>query len=913
MKNNKIQFVLCFVISVLCWSNVFGKSEKMLTDSLCLDYQIEVSAEPTTLYMNIYNVTDFGPYTPDVVEWYSPDWEIDFGDSAMVVYELDVNFPPSFEMLVCADYVVDNELCTVCEWVFVGDVNSCEYELDLTISGMSIFGTVMNTAHYCPPTNVTWILEGGGGVIGNEPSLFYQFNDLGEYTICAEYSDNILGCQGVICDTIIIDGENTGSCEDEFEIDYFTEGNWGYFYLYNSNYDIFLDSISWYIDGQLAVEYGIQMDYGFPADGVYTVCAVSSLIWNVVTGELCPPVETCIDIEIVNQQNDCGGFEIFPFIDGDWGFFELSYPELYQINQDSVAWYINGQFFEYGTLMDYNFLGDGVYDICVVVPDFLNPATNEICPAQESCFTVEISNQQDNCEAFFEWQDNGNINDINTVTFANVSAGSSTDVLWDFGDGNTSTYSGANSFEHIYEELGAYNVCLTIIDTSGCQSTYCELVLVSGTPTDCDFEVQYEELDSNLFVFIFSSSNGINVTPQWLNAETQEDYGSGDVAIIYLPESGVYEICAHYETAYNACWGEICTIITVGNSACEDTDCVFPGDTNRDMIANNYDVLPIGLHFGQTGLVRSDATIDWYGQPAADWQTSADSINLKHVDCNGDGQIFFDDVDAIEQNYNRIHDGVNAMRVEGAPGLHLQFDLDTIYSAPDTGTLIINADIIMGTMYSPIEDLYGVAFSVSYPADLVDSNTVVADYFMGSWMGDPTMVLQLEKNVADQSVIDFAYSRIDQQNISGFGQIGTVSFVMTDNIIGKLASETEINFPITNVRGINSTGDEIAIMGSENVITVNLEDTTTGVPNPDLSQNIKIFPNPTSNTISMTIKDLQAQAVELYNAVGQRVLARQIATADTQQLDVSDLPSGIYLLSIQTDKGIYSEKLVISD
>lgn len=999
MKNNKIQCILCLVISVLCWSNVFGESEKMLTDSVCWNYQIEVSAEPTTLYMNIYNVTDFEPYTPDVVEWYSPDWQLDFGDSATVVYELDVNFPPSFEMLICADYEVDGEFCTVCEWVFVGDVNSCEYELELNTEGMTVFGSVINTIHYCPPTDVTWILEGGGGVIGTELSLFYQFDELGEYLICAEYSDNILGCEGVICDTIVIDGESTIDCEADFEIEHFVEYNWAGFYLYNSNYFLSVDSIAWYIDGQF-VEYGIQMDYEFAVAGTYTVCAVASSIVNVATGEICPSAEVCIDVEIINQQSDCEGINFEYDIDGSSGLFGLFYPDIYEVDEDSVVWYIDGQFLEYGNAVDYDFPDAGEsYEVCAVFSAY-NSITEVWCPLEichqvwiacpfatveydalndstlifnasieapyeldsliwyvsganayelgnpltytfpesgsyyvcflgyisdqtdswlcqnESCvsFDIEIDNQQDDCEAFFEWQDNGNVNGMNTVTFANVSNGNYSKMSWDFGDGNTSAYSGQDSFEHIYENIGVYNVCLTVFDNVGCQSTHCEIVLVTGTPiSECDYEIEYDVVGSDSFIFTLYSPSNSGGEALWLNFETGENYGIGDSIFITFDEPGVYEVCATVGHPTDLCgFGGLvlCETITVQNSACENTDCVFPGDADRNMVADNYDILPIGLHFGETGPVRSDATIGWYGQPAPDWQISADSLSLKHVDTNGDGEIYFDDVDAIEQNYNRTHDGVYAMRVEGAPGLHLEFDLDTIYSAPDTGTIIINADIIMGTANLPVEGVYGVAFSIGYSADLVDTNTVAADYFTGSWIGNPTTVLQLEKNVINESVIDFGYSRTDQQNISGFGQIGSVSFVMTDNIIGKLASEIELNFPITNVRAIDNTGEEIVITGSDNAVVLDLGNTTTTVENPDLSQNINIFPNPTTNTINMTISDLQAQTVILYNAVGQRVLARQIAATDIQ-IDVRHLPSGVYLVSVQTEKGIYNQRIIV--
>jgi len=260
-----MQFLLCLVISVLCWSSSFGQ-----VDSLCLGYQIEVSAEPTTLYMNIYNPTDFGPYTPNVVEWYSPDWELEFGDSATVVYELDINFPPSFEMLICADYEVDGDFCTACESVFVSDVNECEYELNLETQGMIVFGSVVNTVHNCPPVNVTWILEGGGGVISNDSILFYQFDEVGEYTICAEYSDNILGCEGVICDMIVVEAEQE-DCNFEMSI------NVGIGGIYAGIYDAdgpnnYPEEASWTIDGIHAVD-GSALEYDFDLEeGNHLVC-----------------------------------------------------------------------------------------------------------------------------------------------------------------------------------------------------------------------------------------------------------------------------------------------------------------------------------------------------------------------------------------------------------------------------------------------------------------------------------------------------------------------------------------------------------------------------------------------------------------------------------------------------------------
>jgi len=1165
MENNKIQFLLCSIISVLCWSNVFGQSD--------CGYVIEVSAEPTTLYVNIYNSTDFGPYTPDVVEWYSPGWGINFGDSATVVYELSPNFPPSFEMVVCADYQINNEWCTACDSIFVADVNPCEYELNFDVDSSSVSGVLINAFSGLVPDDVTWILEGGGGAISNDTILFYQFDEPGDYIICAEYEDTDWSCEGVICDTVFVEITNEYLCDDiDLAFEMTPQGS-TFTTTHLLFYEIADSDVEWYINGEFAASGNpISYDSLFYYSYGFEVCAVVPAV-NTNTGETCVgevcewidvsmgcpeveilyeilndstgifgavasapfevmdsiwvvndqvifgnndflntfplqqghntvcfngvainttgydpvicPVNACTEIYIAtdttcnydleiltfedlevlgyvynditgtapqqttwtvdsdsttiiygdtsgvviqfeeagtyticaeyydpitecggtlcdvvtvtgSNNNDCEGFDFEYEVEGNWAIFEaFYYIDIYEVDNDSIAWFIDGQFIEYGNPMDYNFpaLG-GTFTVCAEIPAF-NLVTQEWCDIEvchevstycpplpilseqlndslyvfsapvdiepfeldnitwyinnytsqdsiltyafpesgiyyvcvsaslvapngnwvcgtENCIEVEVEmeSQQNDCEAFFTWQDNGSPGGaLNSVSFNNLSTGNYTNLEWNFGDGSTGSPT-EQSFVHFYENVGVYNVCLTVFDNS-CQDTHCEIVLVSGTPTtECDYEIQYGSPIDNIFFFILTSPDGISGNPEWFNLNTNEIYGTGDSIIIALDDYGVHEICASYETVGNTCFGTVCTSVTVENTDCEDTDCVFPGDADYNMIADNYDVLPIGLHFGETGPLRPDASIDWYGQPAPDWQMTADSINLKHVDTNGDGEIFFDDIDAIEQNYNRTHDGVNVMRVEGAPGLHLEFDLDTIYSTPDTGNIIINADIILGTMDLPVEEIYGVAFSVGYPVDLVDSSSVTADYFMESWIGDPTTILQFEKNVFDESVVDFAYSRTDQQNISGFGQIGEVSFVMTDNIIGKLSSEMELHFPITNVRAILNTGEEIVITGGENVVTIDLNDQTTAVENPDLSQYINIFPNPTPNTINMTISDLQAHHAILYNTVGQRVLARQIVSTNTQ-IDVSQLPSGVYLLSIQTDKGIHSQKIII--
>lgn len=84
---------------------------------------------------------------------------------------------------------------------------------------------------------------------------------------------------------------------------------------------------------------------------------------------------------------------------------------------------------------------------------------------------------------------------------------SSLNMLWDFGDGTTSSWP-----YHLYEEPGMYTICLTVSDSS-CQDTYCEKVYVYGgadTTQECKAEFHYE----------FLSASKVSFRPKYLVTKT---------------------------------------------------------------------------------------------------------------------------------------------------------------------------------------------------------------------------------------------------------------------------------------------------------------------------------------------------------------------------------------------------------
>lgn len=80
-----------------------------------------------------------------------------------------------------------------------------------------------------------------------------------------------------------------------------------------------------------------------------------------------------------------------------------------------------------------------------------------------------------------------------------------------------------------------------------------------------------------------------------------------------------------------------------------------------------------------------------------------------------------------------------------------------------------------------------------------------------------------------------------------------------------------------------------------------------------LENQIIVYPNPAKDMLHLeTNPTILASNLSLYNMLGKKVLERNIKTNRHESLDISSLSQGIYVLSIKTDKGNYSQKLVIT-
>ncbi|MBK9013208.1 MAG: hypothetical protein IPM82_03480 [Saprospiraceae bacterium] len=87
---------------------------------------------------------------------------------------------------------------------------------------------------------------------------------------------------------------------------------------------------------------------------------------------------------------------------------------------------------------------------------------------------------------------------------------------------------------------------------------------------------------------------------------------------------------------------------------------LFPGDANNDGVANQYDLLPIGVAYGQEGFPRPGATLDWLPQFLPQQWLQAlpvSGVNLGFCDSDGNGLIDSFDIDAIALNFDSTQTG----------------------------------------------------------------------------------------------------------------------------------------------------------------------------------------------------------------------------------------------------------------
>jgi PKD repeat protein len=481
---------------------------------------------------------------------------------------------------------------------------------------------------------------------------------------------------------------------------------------------------------------------------------------------------------------------------------------------------------------------------------------------------------------------------INITSSTNVSCfGGSDGVINSAGSGGTPPYAYLWSWNNVTATTisgvpaGTYNV--GIVDANGCTSSNAAtitepsaIVITSGTviPAGCNMS------DGSATVMVNGGTPGYT----YLWAPTT----STMFAVTNAP-AGVETVTV---TDVNGCVATLAVTIT------DSCDYVWPGDANDDAVADNLDILDIGIANGATGTTRLNASLNWIGQPSTDWgQTLLSGTDYKFVDCNGDGSVNPNDTNAVVQNFGFTHNN----REGGAPVYNATLpDLtvtmgQNILASNTAGTMTIG----FGSSAVPVSNFYGLAFTLNFDPAQIDAATFSMNE-NGSWLGtagNDLMGVVLNNGTGTGSV-QVALTRLDHQNTNGFGDIAHLGFMTTGNLVGS-GNMQNVNFTISNVTVIDAN-EMPQTVNTVNDSVIVMDPLMTGITPEQNVQQLSAYPNPFTESVQINLpaaaKDKTCEVV-LTDAAGRVVLSRNVTGARSITVDRGMLESGIYFCSIRSE------------
>lgn len=337
-------------------------------------------------------------------------------------------------------------------------------------------------------------------------------------------------------------------------------------------------------------------------------------------------------------------------------------------------------------------------------------------------------------------------------------------------------------------------------------------------------------------------------------------------------------------------------------SLSQPADSIWPGDANDDLIANNVDLLQVGLAFGGVGPARPNATTNWTAQVADLWGSSVAGIDVAHADTDGNGIVDAADTLAINLNYGLMHNKGNKVDAVG-PLLAARFLSDSLL-AGDTATIILE----LGTGMDPANGVYGLAFSMQFDSTLVDASSAKVTYSQ-SWLGSlGTNMIKLDKIFESDGQIDFALARTNQQATSGYGEICRMTIIMVDDLTAKDIIVEPFTVELTDVTVIDELGGELGATTASDTIIV-YQDGTDAI-DPTLSSMLSLFPIPADDRLSVRLEGARALSWQLMDLHGALIEENRETRSDFD-IDISSLAAGTYFFLMNTDRGIAAKKILI--
>lgn len=328
---------------------------------------------------------------------------------------------------------------------------------------------------------------------------------------------------------------------------------------------------------------------------------------------------------------------------------------------------------------------------------------------------------------------------------------------------------------------------------------------------------------------------------------------------------------------------------------------VWPGDANRDGLADNVDVLELGLRYLQTGAPRAFVSNNWQSYFANNWVgTISNGNNLNNSDCNGDGTIDANDTLAIYNNYGLTHVFKTVQSSTVNPVVRIVPDQSSVTKG-NWGT----ASVYLGNFTTNIVDLNGIAFTVDFDHTLIESGNIYIEYINS--LIDAGQNLYFRKLDFANGKLYTANTQTISNNVTGSGKIAVLHYQIKSN----LSTDEVLNIGLSQAKQSDASGVITALASGTG--TLMALGASVGVKESLMSGGMMISPNPTNGIFNISFNTItQNTKIELYNSIGALVLTEQINNK-TNTINLSDLSSGIYFMKVLEGNKVVAVKKVVRE
>jgi hypothetical protein len=329
---------------------------------------------------------------------------------------------------------------------------------------------------------------------------------------------------------------------------------------------------------------------------------------------------------------------------------------------------------------------------------------------------------------------------------------------------------------------------------------------------------------------------------------------------------------------------------------CVGLDCVWPGDTDQNGRVEAQDVLGVGFAYTTNGPVRS-GFVNWEAHNAADWPTVFNqNTNYKHIDANGNGQIEAFDLEVIQEFYGKTTPWWQPQPDEALQDSTLKWKVMIVQAPLDS--FLPNKWLLFRFFTDQVAGLAGLSYTVEIDTQYWKTTQVS---IMGS-SNDQALIF------AGQDGLLLEGARVERQPGELVSNVGLADgLLIAKSIAPNLPDTTFIR--VKNVHGITTDGHIVRLGGAS--LPVRFARPTIATTEPQYAP-VVVYPNPATEVVHIVAPGTSIRSVHVLRSTGTLVSAYQpLLPVEALDLQVAQLPSGLYFLRIETEVGVTTHKCVI--